>query len=268
MRIARLDTEHGARFAEFDAAVGWRVLNGTLGGDLHRTGAIEPFDTRLLAPCEPTVVIAMAHNGLPGGRELPQQAFLKSARTVVGPHEKIVIDPSLGETQVETELAIVIGRHCRNLTTDNALGAVFGYTIANDVTAVDQIPLDELLTQAKNGDGFTPIGPWIETDLAAADDLELRVFVDDVLSSTGSTSQLAALVRDQLVYVTRHLALGPGDIILGGCPGSFAAVKPGQRVRLEIDGLGALENTIHAIAIESSLPTTLTEKAERHAADR
>lgn len=268
MRIARLTTQDGPRFAEWDPTQGWLVLDGDFDTALTRTGEVMPADTPLLAPCEPKVVLGMAHNGLPEGRDLPTQAFLKSIRTVVGPHQPIMLDPRVGVTNVETELAIVIAHDCRNLTHDNALDAVFGYTIGNDVTAVRQTEIDSLLTQAKQGDGYTPLGPWIETDLQDADNLETRVFVDDVLVAQGSTAQLANLVRDQLVYVTQHLSLGAGDVILGGCPSAFASVVPGQQVRLEIDGLGALENPVHSLIPTPSLSShtgTTVPKENTHA---
>ena len=106
----------------------------------------------------------MAHNGAPGDRDLPRQAFLKSPRTVIGPGDDIVVDERLGQVNIEGELAVVI-RHQPAPHADQVPGAILGYTIGNDVTAVDQIALDEKMTQSKNGDGFTPIGPWIETDL-------------------------------------------------------------------------------------------------------
>lgn len=257
MRIARITTSNGPRLAEFDPEHGWHVLDGTIGAPLARSGETVSSEAQLLAPCEPKVVIGMAHNSLPEGRDLPTQAFLKSARTVVGPDEPILLDPRIGETQVETELAIVIGQTSRHLTQENALEAVFGYTIGNDVTSFEQISADELLTQAKQGDGYTPLGPWIETDLMNFDDLGMRVFVDDILVAEGSTSALANLVRDQLVYVTRYLTLGPGDVVLGGCPGTFASVTAGQHVRLEIDGLGALENSVRSLGSPTA-PSSIT----------
>ncbi|MBC7518238.1 MAG: fumarylacetoacetate hydrolase family protein [Microbacteriaceae bacterium] len=207
----------------------------------------------------------MAHNALPEGRFLPPQAFLKSSRTVIGPEDPIFVNPDLGTVNVETELAIVIGRAARNLTRANALDSVFGYTIGNDVTAADQASEDTLLLQAKNGDGYTPLGPWIETSLNSVDALTMHVFVNGVKASTGSTSELANLVIDQLIHVTRYLSLGPGDIILGGCPGSFAAVLPGDRVRLEIDGLGYLQNSVHSAAASAS---SSTAKEDHHGSQR
>ncbi|MHC5797353.1 fumarylacetoacetate hydrolase family protein [Lacisediminihabitans sp. FW035] len=252
MRVARIATTGGPRFVEFDAGAGWRVLEGSIEDGFTPTDSIAPADVALLAPCQPLVVLGMAHNSLP--TDLPPQAFLKSARTVVGPLDPIVLDSRQGDTHVETELAIVIGRHCRNLSPGNALDAVFGFTIGNDVTAIAQIPHDDLLTQVKQGDGYTPLGPWIETELDGFDDLEMRVSVDGVAVASGRTSSLAVLVREQLVYVTRYLSLGPGDVILGGCPGSFALVRAGQRVALEIDGLGVLENPVVELELPHSSP--------------
>jgi 2-keto-4-pentenoate hydratase/2-oxohepta-3-ene-1,7-dioic acid hydratase in catechol pathway len=109
----------------------------------------------------------MAHNGAPGDRELSMQAFAKSARTVVWPGKAIVVDEDLGRVNVEGELAVVVRRSCRHLEPEQVPDAILGYTIGNDVTAVDQVPRDDKMTQAKNGDGFTPLGPWIEADLDA-----------------------------------------------------------------------------------------------------
>jgi 2-keto-4-pentenoate hydratase/2-oxohepta-3-ene-1,7-dioic acid hydratase in catechol pathway len=125
------------------------------------TGARFPVASApLLAPVQPLVVLGMAHNGAPGDRDLPRQAFLKSPRTVIGPGEPIVIDEDLGQVvNIEGELAVVIRRFCRHLAAEQVPDAILGYTVGNDVTAVDQVPLDEKMTQSKH---------WIETVLDAA----------------------------------------------------------------------------------------------------
>ena len=131
----------------------------------------------------------------------------------------------------------------RNLTAADIPAAILGYTIGNDVTGVDQIPLDEMMTQAKNGEGFTPIGPWIETDLDPMN-LPMTVHVNDKKVAASSTSELARNVTEILVYLTSYLTLGAGDIILTGCPGTYAPVKPGDLSTLRIQGLGTLSNPI------------------------
>jgi 2-keto-4-pentenoate hydratase/2-oxohepta-3-ene-1,7-dioic acid hydratase in catechol pathway len=185
----------------------------------------------------------MAHNGSEQDRAIEPQAFHKSARTVANPGAAVEVN-RVGKTlMAEAELAIVIGRDAHNLRVDNALDAVLGYVPANDVTAVDEIPLDSFWTQAKNGRNFTPVGPWIETEFDPSS-ASLRLLVNGTIASESSTSQLARGVVDILVYVTRHVVLGPGDLILTGCPGSNYPVGAGDEVTVEIDGLGALTNRI------------------------
>jgi len=188
-------------------------------------------------------VVGMAHNGSPAERTRPPQAFLKSARTVTDPDTPVVLNDHLGQVHVETELAVVIRRTSRDLTAADITAAILGYTIGNDITAVDQIPLDEMMTQAKNGDGFTPIGPWIETDLDPTR-IPMTVHVNGKLVASSDTSQLARNVTEALVYLTSYLTLGPGDIVLTGCPGTFASVKPGDTSTVSITGIGDLTNPI------------------------
>ena len=252
MRFARIATQAGPRFARADGEV-WRIVEGdpfgalSNGSQADTESVVSMEAARLLSPSVPQVVLGMAHNAAPAGTGLPAQAFLKSARTVAGTGDDIVVDERLGTTNVEGELAVVIGRHARNLTRSNALEAVFGLTIGNDVTAAGQNDIDPLLTQSKNGDGYTPLGPWIDTDLTDMDARGLRVIVDGELVARGSTAGLVRGVIDQLVYVTSYMTLGPGDVVLGGCPDVLAPVTAGQLVRIEIDGIGALENPVRSL---------------------
>ena len=165
MRIARIATDHGP-VSVVQQADQWAEVIDPFADRLEYAGVLYPVATAtLLAPVQPLVVLGMAHNGAPGDRELPRQAFSKSPRTVVGPGDTIVVDDDLGQVNIEGELAVVIRRTSRHLTAEQVPDSILGYTIGNDVTAVDQIALDEKMTQSKHGDGFTPIGPWIETDL-------------------------------------------------------------------------------------------------------
>jgi 2-keto-4-pentenoate hydratase/2-oxohepta-3-ene-1,7-dioic acid hydratase in catechol pathway len=244
VRIARIATAHGPRFvvAQDDR---WAEVADPFADTPSFTGTSHPAESaRLLAPVQPTVVLGMAHNGAPGDRDLPRQAFLKSARTVVGPGDGIVLDEQLGQVNVEGELAVVIGRTCRHLAAEQVPEAILGYTIGNDVTAVDQVPLDEKMTQSKNGDGFTPLGPWIETEL---DDgaVPITVRVNGSVVAEASTAQLAWNVTEQLVYLTRYLTLHPGDVVLTGSPATFAPVQAGDRAEITLAGIGTLANPVN-----------------------
>ena len=245
MRIARITTDHGPRPVVQHGEL-WREVVDPFAADLAYTGIEHPVGAvRLLAPVKPTVVVGMAHNGSPAERSRPPQAFLKSARTVTDPDIAIVLADHIGQVHVETELAVVMRRTSRNLTSAVDIpAAVLGYTIGNDITAVDQIPLDEMMTQAKNGDGFTPIGPWIETDLDPTH-LPMTVRVNGKQVAAADTGQLARDITEILVYLTSYMTLGPGDIVLTGCPGTFATVKPGDTGAVSISGIGTLSNPIH-----------------------
>jgi len=200
-----------------------------------------PDEVALLAPVEPRVIVGMAHNGSASDRAFAPQAFLKSARTAAGPGDTIRVDPEFGRTVVEGELGVVIGRDARNLTESSAPDAILGYTVTNDISLADQSLLDSFWTQTKNGDNFSPIGPWIETDFDPSNAI-ITLLVNGRQVAEASTAQLARNVVELLVYVTRYVTLGPGDILMSGCPGTMCAIQPGDAFDVKISGLGMLSN--------------------------
>lgn len=220
----------------------WMGVRDPFGNSFDLSGRAFGTDVRLLVPCRPRVILGMAHNG-PGDRLLPPQAFMKSSRTSVGPGDAIRIDPILGEVNVEGELAVVMRRTVRHLRPDDVADAILGFTIGNDVTAIGQIPLDEKMTQAKNGDGFTPLGPWI---LTGADwrDVDIDVSVNGEHRAHGNTADLAYNVVEVLVYLTSIMTLGPGDVVLTGAPRTSTRVEPGDDVAISLAGLGTLKNPV------------------------
>jgi 2-keto-4-pentenoate hydratase/2-oxohepta-3-ene-1,7-dioic acid hydratase in catechol pathway len=222
----------------------WVPVRNPFGGDLEPVGDAVSLDgAKMLPPCDPTVVLGMAHNGSIAERSIAPQAFMKSARTVVGDRDPIVVDGRRGPVVVEAEIALVIGRRARHLTLKDSLACVLGCSIANDVTGVGQLPLDSFWTQAKAGDGFTPLGPWIDTDFDP-DAALLGLQIDNQVVAEGSNRSLARTTAEILVYVTEHVALGPGDVILMGCPGVTHEVVPGQQVTIKVGGLGSLTNSV------------------------
>lgn len=229
----------------------WVGIRDPYDDAMHLTGDEFGTAVTLLVPCEPRVILGMAHNG-PGDRVHPPQAFMKSARTAIGPGGLIQLDARVGTVHVEGELAVVMRRHARFLRPADVPDAVLGYTIANDVTAVDQVALDDKMTQSKNGDGFTPLGPWIATDVdwrAASIDVE----VNGELRASGTTADLAYDVVEQLVYLSSIMTLGPGDVVLTGSPRTAARVEPGDHVSIAIAGFGILENPVKRLAFDSTV---------------
>lgn len=245
MRLVRIDHDGGPRWAVVEGSTlvliedPWPDVAVATGERVPLKGA------RLLAPATPMNVVGMAHNTGPADRELPAQAFLKPARALTGPGSAIPVPHGIGRVDAEAELAVVIGRTARHLTPQDALRHVLGFTLSNDVTARDLQASDPLWTTAKGFDGWTPLGPWLETGLDPAD-VRLTLSINAVPLESGSTVNLARSVVDVLVYITSFMTLGPGDVVLTGAPGAVGRIRPGDRVSVSSPLLGRLESTVAA----------------------
>jgi 2-keto-4-pentenoate hydratase/2-oxohepta-3-ene-1,7-dioic acid hydratase in catechol pathway len=206
-------------------------------------GPVPGADAELLAPCEPRVVLGMAHNTGPDDRLLPPQAFHKSPHSVIAPGQDIELEPGQSAVDGEAELAVVIGTRARRLTPETALAAVYGYTCANDVTDRAAQESDNRWTEAKSRDSFTPLGPWIRTDLDPTD-LSVLLSDDQEPGTPAGMSGLARNVTEVLVYLTSIMTLYPGDVVLAGAPGRSLRLRPGGISRVSIPGIGELVNTV------------------------
>ncbi|WP_328528052.1 fumarylacetoacetate hydrolase family protein [Nocardioides sp. NBC_00368] len=233
MRIARIEHPDGIDHAVVEAD-GYRLIEDVFADEIRCLDRRVGFAAaRVLAPVEPRTVVGMAHNTGPADRLLPPQAFLKPARSVIGPGDPVPVPAGLGLVHAEAELAVVIG----------SSGRVLGYTVANDVTARDLQVQDSLWTQAKGQRGFTPLGPWIETDLDPAGAV-VGLEVEDAAAAPADTGQLARTVAEVVAWVSGFLPLGPGDVILTGAPGASLPIRPGQQVTASVAGIGELINPV------------------------
>lgn len=192
----------------------------------------------------PQILIGIAHNKTLNDHPLPIQAWHKSVRTIVGDGAPILARRGVGQVNVEGELAVVIGRDTDGLTVDNAFDYVAGYTIANDVTNVDRNAVDEKTFQGKGGTGYTPLGPRIVATLPDPNRTRIQVFVNDRLRADSGTHNLPNTIAESLAYVATWIPLGPGDVIMTGAPGTAVPVDPGDHVRIDIDGIGSLQNPV------------------------
>jgi 2-keto-4-pentenoate hydratase/2-oxohepta-3-ene-1,7-dioic acid hydratase in catechol pathway len=209
-------------------------------------------DVRLLAPVIPRSKVVgigrnyAAHAAEMGG-EVPAEPlmFIKPNTSVVGPGDPVFYPPQTKDLHYEGELAVVIGRICRDVTADRVPEVVYGYTIGNDVTARDLQKSDVQFTRAKGFDSFCPLGPWIETELDTSD-LRLQTHLNGDLKQDGSTKDLIFDVATLVSYVSSVMTLLPGDVILTGTPEGVGPMNPGDEVDVTISGIGTLTNKVVA----------------------
>jgi 2-keto-4-pentenoate hydratase/2-oxohepta-3-ene-1,7-dioic acid hydratase in catechol pathway len=213
-------------------------------------------DIRLLSPILPSKVVGIGKNYAEHVAEMntgdaPKEPlmFLKPSTAVIGPEDAIRIPPGSTNVHHEAELAVVIGaRGARNVTEEQALSSVFGYTIGNDVSERDYQKNDGQWTRAKGFDSFCPLGPWIETDLPGLGldpaDLEIGCTVDGEPRQKSRTSLLLFGIPRLISHVSQVMTLLPGDVILTGTPSGVGPIRPGQRVECTIEGLGTLGNPV------------------------
>ena len=182
------------------------------------------------------------------GNEVPAEPliFLKPNTAVIG-HDEPVIRPSFThDLQYEGELAVVIGRICKEVPPERAQEVIFGFTVGNDITARDLQGPDKQWARAKGSDTFCPLGPWMVTHLSVAEasNLSITTRLDGQVVQQGNTRQMIRAIPELISYISSFTTLLPGDVILTGTPAGVGPMEPGQRVEVEIDGIGTLANTI------------------------
>jgi 2-keto-4-pentenoate hydratase/2-oxohepta-3-ene-1,7-dioic acid hydratase in catechol pathway len=169
--------------------------------------------------------------------------FLKPSTSLIGPGDPIRLPPQSEQVQHEAELAVIIGKRGRWIQAEDAMVHVFGYTIANDVTARDLQRSDTQWTRGKGFDTFCPLGPWIETDFDPVDAL-LTCHVGDELRQMASTREMVFTIPDLIVFISSVMTLEPGDVILTGTPSGVGDLREGIKVTITIEGLGTLTNPV------------------------
>jgi 2-keto-4-pentenoate hydratase/2-oxohepta-3-ene-1,7-dioic acid hydratase in catechol pathway len=245
------------------------VLTGDpLVGQVQLTGERKELDgVRLLAPVIPrSKIVGIGRNYAAHAAELgnavPETplAFFKPNTSVIGPGDAIVYPAVTNSLAFEGELAVVIGRICKEVPVSRASEVIFGYTVANDVTARDLQKSDGQWSRAKGSDTFCPIGPWITTHqtLEEVADLRIRTTLDGELRQDGTTADMVIPVAELIAYVSSFTTLLPGDLILTGTPEGVGLMQPGQEISIEIEGIGTLTNTV-----ASSDPESTSDEADR-----
>ncbi|AXH96067.1 fumarylacetoacetate hydrolase family protein [Ornithinimicrobium avium] len=251
MRICRFTTGEDPRFGLVDGA-GEKIAE--ISGDplytrIELTGETFRVDeVRLLAPVIPrSKVVAVGRNyadhAREMGTELPAEPmmFLIPNTSVCGPDDPVVIPSFATEISYEAELAVVVGRVAKDVAVEDAQGVIFGYTVANDVTARDLQRADGQWARAKGMDTFTPLGPWIETELDVSD-LRISSRVDGETRQEGTTKDMAFGVAQIVAHASAAFTLLPGDVLLTGTPAGVGPIAAGQRCEVEVEGIGTMGN--------------------------
>ncbi|MEU5877986.1 fumarylacetoacetate hydrolase family protein [Spirillospora sp. NPDC047279] len=252
MRIARFTAEGGMGFGVIEENT-IAVVAPHPFGDLEFSGHRFPLqDVRLLSPYLPSKVVAIGKNYAEHAREMGGEPpaepviFSKPATAVIGPGEAIAYPQKLSErVDYEGELAVVIGRLCRDVPASRAGEVVLGYTCANDVTARDLQKKDGQWTRAKGFDTFCPLGPWIETEVDPSD-LAITTTVNGEVRQESRTSQLIHDVPTLIEYVSQVMTLLPGDVILTGTPAGVGPLEIGDEVTVTVENVGSLTNRVIA----------------------
>jgi 2-keto-4-pentenoate hydratase/2-oxohepta-3-ene-1,7-dioic acid hydratase in catechol pathway len=205
-------------------------------------------DVKMLAPVLPrSKVVAIGKNYADHAAEmnsaLPDEPiiFLKPNTAVIGPDETIQWPRMADRIDFEGELAIVIGRICKDVPVERYSDVIFGYTIANDVTARNLQTKDGQWTRAKGFDTFCPLGPWIETDFVPGTQM-ITTKVNGEVKQSEALSSLIFKVPEIIAFVTQVMTLLPGDVILTGTPAGIGPIPEKGEVAITIDGIGTLVN--------------------------
>lgn len=219
-------------------------------GIFKREERIPLESVRLLSPVLPrSKVVCIGKNyadhAAEMGGEVPKEPiiFIKPNTSVIGPNDVIQWPKMSERVDHEAELAIVIGKICKEVSQERVNDVIFGYTIANDVTARDLQQRDGQWTRGKSFDTFCPLGPWIDTDFKVGNQ-RITAKVDGNLRQSAQLSDMVFDVPTIVQFVTSVMTLLPGDVILTGTPSGIGPMNPGGDIEIEIEGLGRLTNKV------------------------
>jgi 2-keto-4-pentenoate hydratase/2-oxohepta-3-ene-1,7-dioic acid hydratase in catechol pathway len=253
MRLGRIASPDGVAFVSIEGDPESEIVREIAEhpfGTPTFTGRSWPLaDVRLLAPILASKVVCMGKNYAAHieemGGEAPEDPviFLKPNTAIIGPGVPIQLPANASPVHHEGELAVVIGRPCKDVPAARAAENILGYTIANDVSARDQQKADGQWMRAKGHDTFCPTGPWIVTDLDPSD-LEIRTEVNGQVRQRSRTSMMIHDIGAIIEWISAVMTLLPGDLILTGTPEGVGPIESGDTVSVSVEGIGTLTNPV------------------------
>ncbi len=206
-------------------------------------------EVKLVAPTMPSKVVCVGKNYAEHAAEMGGEAptepliFLKPNSSIIGQGDAIEIPPHSNQIELEVELAVVIGEICKNVRAEDALSKVWGFTVANDVTARDLQASDGQWARSKAFDTFCPLGPWIETEFFPEDQV-IESRIDGEVKQRSTLAEMIHSVPTIIEYVSSVMTLLPGDVILTGTPAGISRIRHGEIIECEVEGIGTLVNTV------------------------
>ena len=213
-------------------------------------------EVKLLPPVEPTKIVAVGRNYkshvMERGKPVPEEPliFLMPSSAVIGPHDIIIYPKMAKRVDFEGELALVIKKKAYMIgDNEDVEDYILGYTCFNDVTARNLQEKDGQFTRAKSFDTFAAIGPCISTDIDPAC-VRIKTFLNGKLKQSGNTRNLIFPIPRVVRFISEIMTLFPGDVITTGTPAGVGPMTPGDRVDIQIEGIGTLSNTVMRIKSE------------------
>jgi 2-keto-4-pentenoate hydratase/2-oxohepta-3-ene-1,7-dioic acid hydratase in catechol pathway len=229
---------------------GIQQIKGDIFSSWEFTGQIHNIEAvQLLEPLAFRHVIGIGANYVGGKADLPSSApelpvfFYKPVSSVIGSGKPIIIPEKIEEVKFESELAAVIGKRASNISEKEATDYIFGYTVANDVTAPQFFHEDGHWMVGKSFDTFTPLGPYIETELDP-DSVRVEAYLNGEKKQDSSTELMIVSMRKMIAYLSSVMTLEPGDVILTGSPLGAEMMKDGDEIVCKINGIGELRNPV------------------------
>jgi 2-keto-4-pentenoate hydratase/2-oxohepta-3-ene-1,7-dioic acid hydratase in catechol pathway len=227
-----------------------KKLNGSPFDEITYSGEETSYSgIKLLAPVKPEKIIAVGLNYMSHVLELKMDIphvpviFLKPPSSVINPFDKIVRPKQSKQVDYEAELAVIINKDCRNVLKSRVKDYIFGYTCLNDVTARDLQLIDSQWTRAKGFDTFCPIGPWIETE-GGWKNKRIYAQLNEKIVQDSNTNDFINSVESLISYISSIMTLKQGDVISTGTAGGIGPMVDGDVIKVTIDGIGTLENSV------------------------
>jgi 2-keto-4-pentenoate hydratase/2-oxohepta-3-ene-1,7-dioic acid hydratase in catechol pathway len=254
MRLVRFELQGRTGYGILEGEKIKVLWNTPYGGGLENTTGefVSLPEVTLLAPCEPSKIIALGLNYLDHaaefGHAVPAEPliFMKPSTAIIGPEDDIVYPKMARRVDYEAELAVVIGRACRQVREESFRDYVLGYTCFNDVTARDLQKKDGQFTRSKSFDTFAPLGPWIETELPDPDNVTVEAYLNGERRQHSSTGNMVFPVPTLVAFISRIMTLLPGDVIATGTPSGIGPMQAGDVVEIRVEGIGTLRNRVVA----------------------